>query len=68
MKEVEEKPTTGQFVELWIHDGEVFSQTMRWNGIVLETYSSYHDQWNEDDTDGCLMDGTRFFIQPNAAH
>lgn len=46
IKEVKEQPTKGQFVGMWIHNGEVWSSTYRFNELgYLEHYSDEEDDF-----------------------
>ena len=47
---VEDRPTSGQFVEVWEYKGSIFSDTLWWSkdgGLVR--YSTEYDEWNEPD-------------------
>ena len=39
MKQVIEKPTTGQFIQTWVYEGNTFAVAMLWNeDNTLEVY------------------------------
>lgn len=43
--QVTERPTEGQFVEMWVYQGRLYSTTLRWVDDVLLEYTDYHDDW-----------------------
>lgn len=47
MKQVSSKPTTGQFVALWVHEGKIWCDTYRHDGDTLLMYRSENDSWEE---------------------
>lgn len=50
MKEVSERPTTGQFVEIWQYRGEIWSSTIRINEDgIEEEYRPGLDDWVESE-------------------
>lgn len=59
------RPDTGQWVELWVYNDVVWSQTFRWvavNGIhILETYNREMGEWVEYKTHK-VMPGTRYIV------
>ena len=62
-----EMPTSGQFIAIWIHDGKLWSDTLRWRGKFLEAYitddgSLRHDDFDAVDPD-FYRDNNAFFQQ-----
>ena len=50
MKKVWNKPTTGQFVEVYEYKGELWSMTYRWQQGKLQIYCRHQDDWVTDDS------------------
>ena len=46
MKQVSEMPTSGQFVAVWIFDGEVWSEVYINQGTYMDVYSASDDEWD----------------------
>lgn len=45
MKLVTAQPTTGQFVAVWEYDGEMWSDTYRWDNGDLFMFDAEEDVW-----------------------
>ena len=45
MKQVDKMPVEGQFVSVWEFNNEVWSETCRFDGGVLELYVGQEDYW-----------------------
>ncbi len=41
-------PTKGQFVEMWVYEGVLWSSTYRHRDDLLERYDEEGDQWVEE--------------------
>ena len=39
------KPTSGQFIEMWEYNGQVWSQNYKWNDGTLYSFSYESDGW-----------------------
>ena len=62
MKEVKEKPTTGQFISVNEHDGEIWSSTHKFENGSLVTYNPDQDTWYLSDYDNPEID-YKYFIK-----
>lgn len=47
MKQVDEMPTSGQFVAVWEHDGEMWCETLKWKRDKLFAYSREDDEFGD---------------------
>lgn len=45
MKSTNNMPETGQFVAVWVHNGNLWSGTYKWKNSKLRRYSVYQDRW-----------------------
>ena len=63
MKEVKEKPTTGQFISVSEYNGEIWSSTHKFENGSLVTYNPDQDTWYLSDYDSEI--NCRYFV--NAA-
>ena len=48
MKIVEDMPSGGQFVRVWVHDGLVWCETTRFSDGILEALDEERNEWFED--------------------
>ncbi len=46
---VQQMPTTGQFVAVWVYEGRLWSDTFMYREGVL--YVSNHNSWSDDEDD-----------------
>lgn len=44
---LKERPKSGQFVMIWKYQSEIWCDTMRWNGGILERYEERRDDFFE---------------------
>lgn len=45
MKEITEMPTDGQFVAVWLYDGEIWSNTYRFHDGITQRYCQHSYSW-----------------------
>ena len=45
LQQVDEMPTEGQFVAVWMYNNRPWSLTLRYKGAALETYDEALDEW-----------------------
>jgi hypothetical protein len=48
MKQVEERPTEGQWVELWVYKKEIWSDTYRMCGGEIYIFNEESDEWDKN--------------------
>lgn len=65
MKEVKEAPKSGQFVALYVFNGDVWSGIYRYIDGVLYEYDTVGDDWDEtnDYFTGSNFSGQKFFVK-----
>lgn len=51
MREVEEKPKSGQFVSMSVFDGEIWARTYKWWGGDLMEYNPDNESWGDASKD-----------------
>ena len=50
MKQVDEMPTSGQFVAVWIgFDGRIWSDTVKWKSGSLYSYNLFNDSIDQSE-------------------
>lgn len=45
MKQVNEMPTTGQFVAVWEYNGQIWSGIYDWQDDYFHEYDNHDDDW-----------------------
>jgi hypothetical protein len=48
IKEVTERPTRGQFIEMWIYNGNVWSDVCKWCGNHIKVFDDDTDEFTRD--------------------
>ena len=56
-------PPTGQFVAFWLHDGELFSSTLRIVDGVRYVYDEFEQEFLVDIVDNSFYDRALFIVQ-----
>lgn len=65
MKEVTERPTSGQWVEMWSYNGNVWSNTFKFLDGGLLIYLPDEDSWSVtpwSETSPPLAEEVKFFV------
>lgn len=63
MRRVDECPTTGQFVVMWVYNNTLWSYTYQWDGDTLQRYNEVDGEFEYRDTE-VNIDGEDFSTFP----